>query len=136
MALFRVSTKGHYDFINLTQKVKEVVEKSKVKDGIALIFVKGTTAALTIMEYEEGIMEDIKEVLEKMAPENADYKHHLKWGDRNGAAHIKSALIGPDLVVPIEEGEIQLGQWQEIVLIDFDEKEREREIVVKTIKNE
>ncbi len=136
MVLFRVSTKGHYDFINLTQKVKEVVEKSKVKDGIALIFVKGTTAALTIMEYEEGIMEDIKEVLEKMAPENADYKHHLKWGDRNGAAHIKSALIGPDLVVPIEEGEIQLGQWQEIVLIDFDEKEREREIVVKTIKNE
>ncbi len=136
MALFRVSTKGHYDFINLTQKVKEVVEKSKVKDGIALIFVKGTTAALTIMEYEEGIMEDIKEVLEKMAPENADYKHHLKWGDRNGAAHIKSALIGPDLVVPIEEGEIQLGQWQEIVLIDFDEKEREREIVVKIIKNE
>ena len=136
MALFRVSTKGHYDFINLTQKVKEVVEKSKVKDGIALIFVKGTTAALTIMEYEEGIMEDIKEVLEKMAPENADYKHHLKWGDRNGAAHIKSALIGPDLVVPIEEGEIQLGQWQEIVLIDFDEKERERKIVVKIIKNE
>ena len=136
MALFRVSTKGHYDFINLTQKVKEVVEKSKVKDGIALIFVKGTTAALTIMEYEEGIMEDIKEVLEKMAPENANYKHHLKWGDRNGAAHIKSALIGPDLVVPIEEGEIQLGQWQEIVLIDFDEKEREREIVVKIIKNE
>ncbi len=136
MVLFRVSTKGHYDFINLTQKVKEVVEKSKVKDGIALIFVKGTTAALTIMEYEEGIMEDIKEVLEKMAPENADYKHHLKWGDRNGAAHIKSALIGPDLVVPIEEGEIQLGQWQEIVLIDFDEKEREREIVVKIIKNE
>ncbi len=136
MALFRVSTKGHYDFINLTQKVKEVVEKSKVKDGIALIFVKGTTAALTIMEYEEGIMEDIKEVLEKMAPENADYKHHLKWGDRNGAAHIKSALIGPDLVVPIEEGKIQLGQWQEIVLIDFDEKEREREIVVKIIKNE
>lgn len=136
MALFRIATKGHYDFINITQKVKEIVEKSKIKDGVALIFVKGTTAALTIMEYEEGIMEDIKEVLEKMAPENADYKHHLKWGDRNGAAHIKSALIGPDLVVPIEEGKLQLGQWQEIVLIDFDEKEREREIVVKIIKNE
>ena len=136
MALFRVSTKGHYDFINLTQKVKEVVEKSKVKDGIALIFVKGTTAALTIMEYEEGIKEDIKEVLEKMAPENADYKHHLKWGDRNGAAHIRSALIKPSLVLPVEEGELQLGQWQEIVLIDFDEKEREREIIVKIIKNE
>ncbi|MCD6085852.1 YjbQ family protein [bacterium] len=136
MALFRIAKKGHYDFINITQKVKEIVEKSKIKDGVALIFVKGTTAALTIMEYEEGIMEDIKEVLEKMAPENADYKHHLKWGDRNGAAHIKSALIGPDLVVPIEEGKLQLGQWQEIVLIDFDEKEREREIVVKIIKNE
>ena len=136
MALFRIATKGHYDFINITQKVKEIVEKSKIKDGVALIFVKGTTAALTIMEYEEGIMKDIKEVLEKMAPENADYKHHLKWGDRNGAAHIKSALIGPDLVVPIEEGKLQLGQWQEIVLIDFDEKEREREIVVKIIKNE
>jgi len=131
MPKFKISTKGHYDFIDITSRVEEIVQSSSVKDGIVLVFVKGSTAALTIMEYEQGITEDIKEVLEKIAPENADYKHHLKWGDRNGAAHIKAALIGPDLTIPLEQGKLQLGTWQQIVLIDFDEKPREREIIVK-----
>jgi len=133
---FKVSTKGHYDFIKITEKVEEIIEKSKVKSGVALVFVKGTTASLTIMEYEEGIMEDLKEVFEKWAPEDADYKHHLKWGDHNGAAHIKSAIVGVDLFLPIEDGKLCLGTWQDIVLIDFDERPREREIVVKIIKEE
>ena len=134
MEKFKIKTKGHYDFLNITDKVAEIVEKSGAKEGIAGIFVIGTTAALTTMEYESGLIEDIKETLEKLAPENADYKHHQRWNDRNGAAHIKSALIGTDLMVPVENGKLVLGQWQSIVFIDFDEKPREREIAVSVIK--
>jgi len=131
---FTVETKGHYDFINITQKVKEVVKNSKVQEGAALVFVRGTTCALTVIEYEQGHIQDLKELFEKLAPENADYHHHLKWGDHNGGAHIKSALLKPDLILPIEKGELTLGTWQNIVLIDFDERPREREIVVKILK--
>ena len=131
---FTLKTKGHYHFIDITDEVSKIVETSRVKTGLVLIFVKGSTAALTTMEFEEGIIEDIKETLEKIAPEKGDYKHHLRWGDRNGAAHIKSALIGTDLLVPIEDSKLGLGTWQQVVLIDFDEKEREREVFVEVIK--
>ena len=101
---------------------------------MAVVFVPGSTAALTTMEYEEGSVEDVKAVLEKLAPEDADYQHHRRWGDRNGAAHIKSALIGADLVIPIEQGKLALGTWQQIVLIDFDERPRQRDVIVKLMK--
>jgi len=133
MERFIVKTKGRGDFINITDKVISAVEKSGIKNGAAIIFICGSTAALTTMEYEKGLIEDMREFLEKIAPENADYKHHQRWGDRNGAAHIKSALIGTDLAVPIENRELQLGTWQQIILIDFDERPREREILVKVI---
>ena len=133
---FIVKTKGHYDFIDITEEVKGLISHSKIKDGVVLIFVKGSTAAITLMENEEGVFKDFKEILEKIAPEKFDYKHHLKWGDHNGAAHIKSALIKPEVVVPLENGRLDLGTWQHIILIDFDEKPREREIIVKVIKGE
>lgn len=133
MERFIVKTKGRGDFINITDKVISAVKKSGIKNGAAIIFICGSTAALTTMEYEKGLIEDMREFLEKIAPENADYKHHQRWGDRNGAAHIKSALIGTDLAVPIENRELQLGTWQQIILIDFDERPREREILVKVI---
>lgn len=131
-----ISTKGHYDFIDLTDRIFKLVGQTKIQNGLALIFVSGTTAALTTMEYEAGTIQDLKEVLEKLAPEKNNYHHHKKWGDANGAAHLKSALIGPSLTVPITNGRLELGQWQAIVLIDFDEKPREREIIIKTIKSE
>jgi secondary thiamine-phosphate synthase enzyme len=133
MIKIKVNTKGRYDFIDLTERVAQIVEKSNLNSGIVSIFVKGTTAALTIMEFEEGIKKDIKNILEKIAPENADYEHHKKWQDHNGAAHIKSAIIGPSLVVPFEEKKLSLGVWQAITLIDFDEKPRERELIIKVI---
>jgi len=133
---FEVSTKGHYDFIDITEKIKELINRSGINDGVVLIFVKGTTAAITLMENEEGLFEDFKKTLEKIAPEKSDYKHHLKWGDHNGAAHIKSALIKPGITVPLEKGELCLGTWQQIILIDFDEKPRQREVIVKVIKGE
>jgi len=130
---FQINTKGHYDFLDITGRVEAIVEKSGVKDGVAFVFVPGSTAAVTTMEYESGVVQDLINVFEKLAPESADYAHHQRWGDRNGAAHIKSALVGPDLAVPIEDGRLVLGTWQQIVLIDFDERPRSREIVVKII---
>jgi secondary thiamine-phosphate synthase enzyme len=131
---FTLNTEGHGDIINITSQVAKCLAGAKsASDGIAVVFIAGATAAITTMEYEDGLISDLSAVLEKIAPEGADYKHHRRWGDHNGAAHIKSALIGPSLSVPIEDGELQLGDWQQIVLIDFDERPREREIIVKFI---
>ena len=131
---FTIQTKGHYDFINITDQVVQVIKQSGITDGLAVIFVSGSTAAITTMEYESGIIEDLIQVFEKIAPEKADYKHHQRWGDHNGAAHIKSALVGSDLTVPIKAGKLQFGTWQQVVLIDFDEKPRQREIVIKVAR--
>ena len=134
-ATFTVDTKGHTDLVNITDQVALAVGRSGTKEGAAVVFVRGSTAALTTMEYEEGLIADIREAHEKLAPEDADYKHHQRWGDRNGAAHIKSALIGADLTIPIEHGKLALGTWQQIVLIDFDERPRKREVVVKILES-
>ena len=106
---FTVDTKGHYDYIDITRQVEKAVKESKIKDGVAVVFVNGSTAAITAMEYEKGIMKDIKKLLEDLAPEEADYEHHKRWGDHNGAAHIKSAIIGPSLSVPIVNGQLVTG---------------------------
>lgn len=130
-----VETKGHYDFIDITGKVFSIVRESDIENGAAIIFVAHTTAALTIMEYEDGTIQDLINVFERLAPEKGDYKHQLKCNDKNGAAHIKSALVGQDLYVPIVGGEIYLGAWQRIILIDFDEKPRTRRLIVQIMKN-
>ncbi len=135
MPTFKVKTKGHYDFIDITDKILKLLDKSNIKSGLINIFISGSTAALTIMEYETGSIKDIKNVLESWAPEKNNYHHHLKWGDANGAAHIKSALIGTNLTIPIIKKKIALGTWQKITLIDFDEKKRIRDIIVKIIKD-
>jgi secondary thiamine-phosphate synthase enzyme len=130
---FRVSTKGFNDVINITEKISEIVKSSNIEDGVCLIFVAHSTCALTTIEYEEGVINDLKRVLEKIAPMTEDYEHNKKWGDGNGFSHVRAALMKPDLIVPIEKGELTLGQWQEIVLLDFDNKPREREVIVKII---
>lgn len=128
LSTLQVHTRGHYDFVNITDRVAEAVRQSSLKDGIVHCFVTGTTAGLTIMEDEDGIKADLKRLWERWAPEDADYEHHKKWGDHNGAAHMKSALLGTSVSVPVRGGKLQLGQWQSIVLIDFDERPRTREI--------
>jgi len=128
-----VKTKGHTDFINITPDVEKIVSTSQVKEGIVLLFAKGSTCALTTMEWEEGIKKDIRSVLNKIIPDDFDWEHHKKWGDHNGSAHIRSALVGTSLTIPVENGILTLGNWQQIVLIDFDEREREREIIIKII---
>ncbi len=130
-----INTQGNYDFVDITPQVEEAVRTSSVESGAAIIFVVGSTAALTTMEYEDGVVADLTQVLEKIAPTDYDWQHHLKWGDSNGAAHIKAALIGPDLFIPIEKGKLSLGTWQQIVLIDFDEKPRQRRVIIKILTN-
>jgi len=130
---FSIRTKGFNDIIDITERVQEEVEKSKVKDGICLISSPGSTCGITTIEYEDGLIEDLKRALERVAPMSEDYEHCKKWGDCNGYAHIRSALIKPFLAVPIENEKLALGQWQQITLIDFDNRPREREILVKVI---
>jgi len=130
---FSIRTKGFNDIIDITERVQEEVEKSKVKDGICLISSPGSTCGITTIEYEDGLIEDLKRALERVAPMSEDYEHCKKWGDCNGYAHIRSALIKPFLAVPIENEKLALGQWQQITLIDFDNRPREREILVKIV---
>ena len=130
---FQISTEGFNDIINITDKVSQLVKESKAKDGICLVSSPGSTCGLTTIEYEAGAIEDLKRVLERIAPMNADYEHCQKWGDCNGYAHVRSALLKPFLAVPVENGKLVLGTWQQIAFLDFDNRSREREINVKII---
>jgi len=130
---FTISTKGFTDVIDITSRVAEIVKKSNVRDGICLVFVAHSTCALTTIEYEEGAIKDLKRALEIVAPMNENYEHCKKWGDCNGYAHIRAALMKPSLAIPIENGKLVLGQWQQIVLIDFDNRPREREVIVRIL---
>jgi len=132
---FTLSTKGFNDIIDITKQVSGAVEKAGKKEGICLVSCPGSTCGITTIEYEDGLVEDLKRVLEKIAPMNKDYEHCKKWGDCNGYAHVRSALIQPFLAVPIEDGKLALGSWQQIVFIDFDNRPREREIIIKAISN-
>jgi len=133
---FKINTEGFNDIIDITDKVSEIVAKSKVKDGVCLISCPGSTAGLTTIEYDPNLLEDFKEFLEKIAPSDRPYHHDETWGDKNAFSHIRSALIKPFLAVPIEDEKLVLGQWQNIVLVDFDNRPRKREIIIKIIKNE
>jgi len=131
---FKLSTKGFNDIIDITDQVSEIVKKFKIEDGLCLISCPGSTAGLTTIEYDPNLLEDFREFLEKLVPSDKPYRHDETWGDKNAPSHIRSALIKPFLAVPIENGKLMLGQWQNIVLVDFDTRPRERTIVVKIIK--
>ena len=130
---FTIQTKGHSDMLDITKEVEKVLYESKVKSGIALVFTAHSTAAITVAEYENGVVNDLGRALDEIAPEEAEYDHHKLMSDSNGAAHVKAAIIGPDLAIPVENGELELGAWQQIIFIDFDDKPREREVIVKII---
>lgn len=123
-------TKGHTDIIDITDKIAEAVKKEKTKEGIASIFVKGSTAAITTIEADENLYEDLRSVLEDIMPLDRDWKHHRTWGDDNGGSHLRAAIFGPSVTIPVNNGRLILGTWQKIVLIDFDTSAREREVVV------
>ena len=119
--------------MDITTEVQEIIGDSKIVQGQATVFVPGSTAGITTIEYEPGLLKDLPRAFERIAPENIEYAHHLTWGDHNGHAHIRAALLGASKTFPFSEGDLILGTWQQIVLVDFDERPRSREVVVQII---
>jgi secondary thiamine-phosphate synthase enzyme len=122
---------GRTDIIDLTEQVSEVLRDSFVQNGSLTLFIPGSTAALTTIEFESGVVNDLKKAIDRIAPENIYYEHNERWGDGNGYSHVRAALIGPSLHIPVVEGKMALGTWQQIVLLDFDNRPRERRIVIQ-----
>lgn len=126
-------TSGFCDIIDITAKVREHIATEKIKRGQVTLFVSGSTAALTTVEYEPGLVRDLKEFVEKLIPSDRRYHHDDRWGDDNGFSHLRASLFGPSLAIPIENGRPLLGTWQQVVLLDFDNRPRTREIIVQLI---
>lgn len=126
-----VESTGKTDIIDITPHVSKAVQEASVQNGAVALFVPGSTAALTTIEFESGVINDLKKAVDRMAPEDIYYEHNERWGDGNGYAHVRAAMIGPSLYIPIVEGRMTLGTWQQIVLLDFDNRPRSRHIVVQ-----
>ena len=129
----KVKTKGTSDIINITPHIEEIVEKEGIDDGILFLNVIGSTAALTTMEYEQGLAKDVKNILDKLIPYRRDYAHNFTWNDDNGHSHLRSSFVKTNFFVPVTEGKLDLGTWQQVVLIECDTRPRERKIVAKII---
>jgi len=128
-----LKTKGEVDMVDITSKVESIVENRQIRNGIATIFVPGSTASVTTIEYEPGLLTDFPALLEKIAPRNAAYDHERRWHDGNGHSHVRASLIGPSLTVPIKDGKLTLGTWQQLVLVELDTRSRSRELIVQII---
>ncbi len=126
-----LNTKGFNDIIDITSTLQEYIYDSGIQNGYILVFVPGATGGLTTIEYEPGLIKDLPEMLEKIAPMNHSYHHDNTWHDGNGYAHLRSALLGPSITIPVENGELILGTWQQVVFLDFDNRPRKRDIHVQ-----
>lgn len=129
----RLRTRGHGDPHDLTQPVQEIVARSGVRHGVVVVHTPSSTSAVTTIEFEAGALEDLGRALEEIAPADGEYRHNLAWGDGNGHAHLRAALLGPSLSLPIVAGRIRLGEWQQILFLDFDVRPRQREVVVQVV---
>ncbi len=121
------------DIIDLTGQVQDQLSASRIVSGILVLFVPGSTGALTTIEYENGVLEDLKRVIEKLAPKDNHYEHDRRWGDGNGYSHVRAALMKPSLSIPIQKGRLSLGTWQQIVLLDFDNRPRDRRVLIQIL---
>jgi secondary thiamine-phosphate synthase enzyme len=129
----RLHTKGNPDLINITDKVTHLLESSKLKKGLVTVFIIGSTAAITTFEYEPGLIQDVEELYDKIIPQSKHYHHDDTWGDANGFSHLRSSLQGPSLSIPFDEGRLLLGTWQQVVLAEFDNRPRDRKVIVQII---
>jgi len=126
-----VETGGENDTKDLTAAISEKLAAARLRDGTVTVFVSGSTAGLTTIEFEPGVVEDFSRLLEKIAPSNIPYRHDQRWGDGNGFSHVRASLIGPSLVIPFSDGRLALGTWQQAVLVDFDNRPRTRTIILQ-----
>lgn len=129
----KLNTKGDTDIIDITPQVVSAVSKSGLNNGIAVVFVSGSTGGLTTVEYEPGLIGDLRTYFEKIAPKSGKYQHNMRWHDGNGYAHVRASFLGPSLSVPFINGDLQLGTWQQIIFIDFDNRPRSRELIVQVV---
>jgi len=131
--VIEVSSGPDMDIIDITDKVAEAVRKSGFASGIVTVFVSGSTAAVTTTEFEPNLSSDLKNAVERLIPSDIEYKHKETWGDDNGKSHIRASLFKPDLTIPFRDGELMLGTWQQVVVLDFDVPARTRKIVLQMI---
>ena len=125
-AKIHCSTRGDTDIIDLTPQLHMEVKSSQIQTGLATIFTPSSTSAITTIEYETGCLDDLKRMFERIAPEQQNYQHNARWGDGNGHSHIRAALVGPSVSIPVVDGKLLLGTWQQVILVDFDNRPRQR----------
>lgn len=128
-----VPTKGQDDARDITEKVAAAVTESKLRSGVVTVFIVGSTAGVTTIEFEPGAVADLNGVFEALAPRHGEYRHHLRWADDNGSSHVRAAMLGPSLTVPFVDGALTLGTWQQIMLLEFDTRPRKREVVIQIL---
>jgi secondary thiamine-phosphate synthase enzyme len=128
-----VRTKGQGDVRDLTAEVDRALSESGLHAGLVTVFVTGSTAAMTTIEYEPGAVADLDRAFERIAPRHGEYAHHLRWGDDNGSSHVRAAMLGPSITIPVVDGRLALGTWQQIVLVEFDTGPRDRHIVIQLV---
>lgn len=128
-----IDSKGENDIIDITEDVQNIVSKSKLNEGICLVFVAGSTGTLSTIEYEDGLKHDFPKILEKIAPKNQKYKHHLTWHDDNGRSHCKATLMGSSITIPFQNNKIIHGTWQQLIFMELDTRPRNRNLIVQII---
>ena len=133
MDSLRLNTRAKDEITDITNDVQGIVTASGVSSGIACVFVAGSTAAITTVEHEPGLIADLKDAMDRLYPKDIEYEHHRRWGDGNGHSHVRASFLGPSLTVPIVDGRLLLGTWQQIVLMELDNKPRTREIFVQVV---
>ncbi len=129
----KLSTKGFGDTIDISKHIQNAVADSRIREGLVTVFCSGSTGTITTIEYESGVIRDLQRALEKIAPSDIRYEHDARWGDGNGFSHVRAALMKPSLTIPVVNGKAVTGTWQQIVFIDFDNRERNRNIIVQII---
>ena len=129
----RLSTRAKDEIADITDDVQRIVSASGIKDGVACVFVAGSTAAVTTVEHEPGLVADLQDAMDRLYPKDIEYEHHRRWGDGNGHSHVRASLLGPSLTVPVADGRLLLGTWQQIVFMEFDNKPRARDVYVQVV---
>jgi secondary thiamine-phosphate synthase enzyme len=127
----QVKSRGENDMIDMTKQTSRLITESKLEEGLVTVFVSGSTAAISTIEYEPGLINDFPDMLSRVVPNDIEYKHNETWHDGNGHSHIRASLIGPSLTIPFKDGKLMLGMWQQIVLFEMDTRQRTREIIVQ-----
>ena len=129
----QINTNGHADTINVTTDISREVNNSGINSGIVTVFIPGSTAGICTIEYEPGLISDIKDMWERLVPSNLNYEHNKAWGDENGHSHVRSSLLGTSITIPFVSKRLTLGTWQQVVIVDFDNRPRSREIILQII---